>query len=87
MKTSTSTGAVTPLTSDGSATTIYGTSDWVYEEEFGVRDGFRWSPDGRRIAYWQFETAGVPSFTIINNTDGLAFEMALDRGVASAYAN
>ena len=32
-------GRVTPLTSDGSDTTINGTSDWVYEEEFGVRDG------------------------------------------------
>ena len=26
---------------------VNGTSDWVYEEELNVRDGFRWSPDGR----------------------------------------
>ena len=38
-----STGEATPLTSSGSLTSINGTSDWVYEEEFGVRDGFRWS--------------------------------------------
>lgn len=64
-------GRVTPLTSDGSETIINGTSDWVYEEEFGVRDGFRWSPDGRSIAYWQFDSAGVGIFSLINNTDSL----------------
>jgi dipeptidyl-peptidase 4 len=63
------TGAIARLTSDGSDTRINGTSDWVYEEELGVRDGFRWSPDGRRIAYWQFDTTGVGVFSLINNTD------------------
>ncbi|MDO8680654.1 MAG: S9 family peptidase [Acidobacteriota bacterium] len=64
-------GRITPLTSDGSETTINGTSDWVYEEELGVRDGFRWSPDGRSIAYWQFDSTGVGIFSLINNTDSL----------------
>ena len=64
-------GGVTQLTRDGSETTINGTSDWVYEEELGVRDGFRWSPDGTRIAYWQFDSTGVEIFTLINNTDTL----------------
>lgn len=64
-------GRITPLTTSGSATTINGTSDWVYEEELGVRDGFRWSPDGRRVAYWQFDTTGVGTFTLLNNTDTL----------------
>ena len=36
-----------------------------------MRDGFRWSPDGSRIAYWQFDTTGVGNFTLINNTDAL----------------
>ena len=64
-------GAVRALTTDGADDIINGTSDWVNEEEFGIRDGFRWSPDSRRIAYWQFDTHGVPVFTMINNTDGL----------------
>ncbi len=64
-------GVVSALTSDGSATTINGTSDWVYEEELGVRDAFTWSPDGRAIAYWQFDTSGVGVFSLINNTDTL----------------
>jgi len=49
-------GAVTRLTSDGSPTIINGTADWVYEEELSVRDGFRWCPDGRDIAFWRFDS-------------------------------
>ena len=64
-------GPATKLTSDGSETTINGTSDWVYEEELGLRDCFQWSPDSSRIAYWQFDTTGVGIFTLINNTDTL----------------
>ncbi len=55
------------LTRDGSSTIINGTSDWVYEEELALRDCFRWSPDGRRIAYWQFDTSGVGIFPLIYN--------------------
>jgi dipeptidyl-peptidase-4 len=60
---------VVRLTDDQGEHIINGTSDWVYEEEFGVRDGFRWSPDGRHIAYWQFDSKGVGTFHLINNTD------------------
>jgi len=63
--------AIVQLTDDASETIINGTSDWVYEEEFGLRDGFRWSPDGKRIAYWQFDTSGTDTFYLINNTDEL----------------
>ena len=62
-------GAVTRLTSDGSSTSINGTSDWVYEEEFKLRDGFRWSPDGTRIAFWHFDATGIGQFPLLNNTD------------------
>jgi dipeptidyl-peptidase-4 len=64
-------GAVTALTKDGSVTTINGTFDWVYEEELSLRDGFRWSPDSKRIAYWQLDAKGVRDFLLINNTDSL----------------
>jgi dipeptidyl-peptidase-4 len=64
-------GKITPLTKDGSETTINGTSDWVYEEELGVRDCFEWSPDGKSIAYWQFDSTGVGIFSLINDTDAL----------------
>ncbi len=64
-------GAITRLTSDGSDSVVNGTSDWVYEEEFDLRDGFRWSPDGDRIAFWRFDMSGVRNFMMINNTDSL----------------
>jgi dipeptidyl-peptidase-4 len=64
-------GRITQLTRDGSRTIINGTFDWVYEEELGLRDGFRWSPDGKRIAYWQLDASGVRDFLLINNTDSL----------------
>ncbi len=64
-------GGITRLTHDGSRTMINGTFDWVYEEELGLRDGFRWSPDGRRIAFWQLDASGVRSFNLINDTDSL----------------
>jgi len=63
--------SITQLTTDSSDTIINGTSDWVYEEEFGLRDGFRWSPDGNSIAYWQFDTEDVCDFSLINYTDSL----------------
>ena len=64
-------GRVTQLTFDGGPDVINGTSDWVNEEEFSIRDGFRWSPDSSSIAFWQFNTSRVPVFTMINNTDSL----------------
>ena len=65
------TGRVVRLTFDGSATMANGTSDWVYEEEFSLRDAFRWSPDGAAIAFWQIDSAGITDFDLINNTDTL----------------
>jgi dipeptidyl-peptidase-4 len=62
-----STGRITQLTREGSQTIINGTSDWVYEEELDIRDAFRWSPDGHRIAYWQFDSSGVGIFKLLYN--------------------
>ena len=59
------------LTTDASKTIINGLFDWAYEEEFSIRDGFRWSPDSKRIAYWQLDTHAAKDFFIINNTDTL----------------
>jgi dipeptidyl-peptidase-4 len=59
---------ITQLTTDGSPDIINGTSDWVNEEELELRNCFRWSPDGRFIAYWQFDQANVGEYTLINDT-------------------
>lgn len=68
-------GKITQLTFDGSITIINGTFDWVYEEELDLRDGFRWSPDSKSIAYWQLDASGVNNFYLINNTDSLYSEI------------
>jgi dipeptidyl-peptidase-4 len=64
-------GTITRLTNDGSRTIINGTFDWVYEEELDLRDGWRWSPDGRTIAYWQLDASRVRDFLLIDNIDSL----------------
>ncbi len=62
-------GRIVKLTTDGNRKLINGTFDWVYEEEFGCRDGFRWSPDGTKIAFWQVDANKIRDFYMINNTD------------------
>ena len=57
------------LTQDGSDLIVNGTGDWVNEEEFDLRDGFKWSPDSKQLCYWQFDTEGVGTFYMIKNTD------------------
>ncbi|MBX2872915.1 MAG: DPP IV N-terminal domain-containing protein [Saprospiraceae bacterium] len=64
-----SSGKSKALTQDGSTTLINGTFDWAYEEEFSCRDGFRWSPNGAMIAYWQVDASEIGNFYMINNTD------------------
>ncbi|MEO8450039.1 MAG: S9 family peptidase [Gemmatimonadota bacterium] len=69
------TGAITRLTADGSRTIINGNFDWVYEEELGLHDGWRWSPDGSRVAYWQLDADSVRDFLLYRTTDSLYSSM------------
>jgi len=50
------------LTSDATENVYNGHFDWVYEEEFGMGQAWRWSPDSRRIAYWQLDDSAEPVF-------------------------
>ena len=59
---------ITKLTTDGSRYIVNGTFDWVYEEELFCRDGFLWSPDSKKIAYWQLNSEGVKEMLLINDT-------------------
>ena len=63
--------SITQITSTESDEIINGTTDWVYEEELGLRDAFFWSPDSESIAYWQIDSTGVQKFPLINQTDSL----------------
>jgi dipeptidyl-peptidase-4 len=65
------TSQIKPLTNDGSVTLINGTFDWAYEEEFDCRDGFRWSPDSKKIAFWQIDASSIKKYYLINNTDSI----------------
>jgi dipeptidyl-peptidase-4 len=65
------TGTIKALTTGGHRKLINGTFDWAYEEEFFARDGFRWSPDSRSIAYWQMDARNVKDYLMINNTDSI----------------
>ncbi len=64
-------GTIRAVTLQSSPNIINGTFDWVYEEELGLRNGFRWSPDGKHIAYWQLDTTGVREVTLVDNLAGL----------------
>jgi dipeptidyl-peptidase-4 len=54
------------LTFDGSETILNGKFDWVYEEEFSIIDGWYWSPDSKRIAFWRLDQTHVPTFPLVS---------------------
>ncbi|HEV2831778.1 MAG TPA: DPP IV N-terminal domain-containing protein [Hanamia sp.] len=62
---------ISQLTVTGTRKLINGTFDWVYEEEFGCRDGFRWSPDSKKIAFWQVDATKVRDYYMLNTTDSV----------------
>jgi dipeptidyl-peptidase-4 len=58
-------GKVKQLTKDGKRNeVINGTTDWVYEEEFGLTKGYAWSPDSKYIAFLRFDESEVREFTM-----------------------
>ena len=65
------TNNIAKLTYDGTDRMINGTFDWAYEEELDCRDGFRWSPDSKSIAYWKIDATKIPNFLMIDNTDSI----------------
>ena len=53
------------ITTDGRLNEIiYGTTDWVYEEEFSITNGFQWSPDSKKIAYYRFDESKVKEYNM-----------------------
>ena len=52
------------LTSDATERVYNGHFDWVYEEEFGQAQAWKWSPDSRYIAFWQLDDSKEPEIQI-----------------------
>ena len=67
-------GAAKAITRDGTETLRKGELDWLYPAELGTKHGYAWSPDSSRIAYLEFNLAGVASYTA-------PFQLAEDRAV------
>jgi dipeptidyl-peptidase-4 len=61
-----SAGTERQLTTEGNDSVFNGVHDWVYEEEFGEAQAWKWSPDSRRIAFWQTDERGVPYVQLTN---------------------
>jgi dipeptidyl aminopeptidase/acylaminoacyl peptidase len=58
------TGQNVQITRDGRKNRIiYGTTDWVYEEEFSFIQGFHWSPDSKKIAFYRFDESHVKKYS------------------------
>lgn len=56
-------GREVQITRDGKVNAVInGATDWVYEEEFAIAQGFAWSPAGDRIAFYRFDETKVPEF-------------------------
>lgn len=64
-------GQITQLTNDGNRKLINGTFDWAYEEEFACRDGFQWSPDSKKISFWQIDANQIRDYYMMNFTDSV----------------
>jgi dipeptidyl-peptidase-4 len=52
------------LTRDASGHVFNGHFDWVYEEEFGFAQAWKWSPDSRYIAYWELNDSAEPEIQL-----------------------
>ena len=50
------------LTANGTATLLNGQLDWVYPEELNLGTAHWWSPDGKYIAYLQFDVSREPIY-------------------------
>lgn len=57
--------ALQQITHGGTGNAILdGQLDWVYPEELGITHGFRWSPDGSKIAYLRLDERKVTRFPL-----------------------
>ena len=56
--------SIEQLTTDGSKHIINGTTDWVYEEEFGFVRAFVWDASSSQLMFMRFDETAVPEFSM-----------------------
>ncbi len=54
------------LTNDKGENILNGEFDWVYEEEFSIVDGWRWSPNSKKIGYWRLDQTRVKDYYLVD---------------------
>ncbi|MBX2980169.1 MAG: S9 family peptidase [Flavobacteriales bacterium] len=55
----------TRVTTDGAWNKVLnGATDWVYEEEFALTQGYAWSPTGNKLLYLRSDESGVREFNM-----------------------
>ena len=60
------TDEIYPITTNGKWNhSINGTTDWVYEEEYGFTKAYAFSPDSKEIAYLMFDESRVKEFEMM----------------------
>lgn len=52
------------VSTDGSRNLLYGTS--VHRDEFGIKKGTFWSPDGTKLAFYRMDQSEVTDFPLVN---------------------
>ena len=57
---------VKQLTTQGKPHILVGYFDWVYEEEFGLKIGYSWSDDSKKIAFYKVDESREPEFPIVD---------------------
>lgn len=58
-------GTTVQVTNNGKKNKIInGVPDWVYQEEFGMLNSLRWSPDNLTLAFLQWDESEVPMYNI-----------------------
>ncbi len=71
--------SVSPVTTDGSDSIFNAVPDWLYEEEFGLKTTYAWSPDSKELAYVRLDLTNVKSLNIKSLTgavDDLTYRYA-----------
>ncbi|MFR2732917.1 DPP IV N-terminal domain-containing protein [Hoylesella buccalis] len=63
-------GNDTQLTTDGSREIVYGQS--VHRDEFGIRKGMFWAPNGQKLAFYRMDQSMVADYPQVNIFDRIA---------------